>query len=115
MLVQVMLWRSGHHRVRGKRGGSLGIVLLVIVVGTLVARMRGYRLGGNAVVRCNQGHLFTTIWIPGASLKSIRLGWWRIQRCPVGHHWTIVRPVRDADLTPQELEFAAEHKDVRIP
>ena len=100
---------------RRKRRIVLASVVAFDVLGTIVARKRGYRIGGNTIVRCRQGHLFTTIWFPGASLKSVRLGWWRIQRCPVGHHWTIVRPVRDADLTPQELEFAAEHKDVRIP
>ena len=44
----------------------------------------GYRFGTRTVVRCRQGHLFTTVWIPGASLKSLRLGWWRWQYCPVG-------------------------------
>jgi hypothetical protein len=115
MLIQILLWRSGHHRVRGKRGGSLGVAALLLAIGTIVARIRGYGIGGNTVVRCNRGHLFTTIWIPGASLKAVRLGWWRIQRCPVGRHWAIVSPVRDADLAPEELEFAAEHKDVRVP
>jgi len=35
-------------------------------------------------VRCSAGHLFTTIWIPLASLKSVRLGDRRYQRCPAG-------------------------------
>jgi hypothetical protein len=39
---------------------------------------------------------------PGASLKSVRLGWWRFQRFPVGRHWTLVTPVRDSDLTADE-------------
>lgn len=67
------------------------------------------------VVRCRQGHLFTTIWIPGASLKSVRLGWYRFQRCPVGGHWSLVRPVREADLDDDERRSAAEHRDLRIP
>ena len=62
-------------------------------------RVKGYSLGWNTIVRCKQGHLFTTIWIPGASVKSLRLGSSRFQRCPVGKHWTRVRPVKDADLT----------------
>jgi hypothetical protein len=53
--------------------------------------------------------------VPGASLKSIRLGVSRIQYCPVGRHWTLVTPVREADLTEQERERAAEHHDIRIP
>ena len=88
----------------------------VLVVGTLVARRRGYSgLGGNTVVRCRAGHLFTTIWIPGVSLKSVRLGWWRLQRCPVGNHWTLVSPVKVTDLTEEEKRIAAERRDVRIP
>ena len=44
----------------------LGTVVVGHVVGTIVARRRGYSgLGGNTVVRCRQGHLFTTIWVPG--------------------------------------------------
>jgi len=27
--------------------------------------LRGYPIGGRLVVRCRQGHLFTTLWIPG--------------------------------------------------
>ena len=61
-----------------------------------------------------RGHLFTTIWIPGA-LKAVRLGWWRFQRCPVGGHWSLVAPVREADLTEDERRVARENRDVRIP
>lgn len=67
------------------------------------------------MVRCRQGHLFTTIWIPGASLKSIRLGWARLQHCPVGKHWTLVTPVKDATLTDEERQIAGQYRDVRIP
>jgi hypothetical protein len=88
---------------------------LLNVLGTIVARLRGYRVGGNVVVRCRQGHLFTTIWIPGGSLKAVRLGWWRIQRCPVGKHWSIVVPVREADLTPRQKRAAGKRRDIRIP
>jgi hypothetical protein len=91
------------------------VVLAVLVGGTVVGRSRGYKVGGAVVVRCLNGHLFTTIWIPGASLKAIRLGWWRLQRCPVGDHVTLVTPVRDSDLTDAQRRFAAEHSDSRIP
>jgi hypothetical protein len=93
----------------------LGFAAGVLVGGTLVARRRGYRVGGNTVVRCRDGHLFTTLWIPGASLKAIRLGWYRFQRCPVGNHWSLVRPVRDVDLTDEEREAAERVHDVRLP
>jgi hypothetical protein len=84
-------------------------------VATRIARRGGYTLGGNVVVRCRQGHLFTTIWVPGASIKSVKLGWWRLQRCPVGKHWTLVSPVKDADLTDEERRFAAAHHDLWLP
>jgi hypothetical protein len=94
----------------------LAVVVVALVGGTLAARRRGYSgLGGDTIVRCSRGHLFTTIWIPGGSLKAIRLGWARLQRCPVGSHWTLVTPVKDSDLTDEERRFAAEHRDVRIP
>ena len=80
-----------------------------------MARSRGYRVGGRTVVRCRDGHLFTTLWIPGVSVKALRLGWWRVQRCPVGKHWSVVRPVREADLTPSELRAAHAHADGRLP
>jgi hypothetical protein len=57
--------------------------------------------------------LFTTIWVPGASFKSIRLGWMRVQYCPVGRHWSFVVPVRTEDLT--ERAEADANRDVRIP
>jgi hypothetical protein len=66
-------------------------------------------------VRCASGHLFTTIWVPGVSLKSLRLGPRRYQRCPVGRHWTWVRPVRESSLSAEGLQAAHDHHDIRIP
>ncbi len=93
----------------------LTFVLAALGGATLVARRLGYSLGGNVVVRCRQGHLFTTIWVPGASLKAVRLGWWRLQRCPVGRHWSLVRPVRAGDLSEEERAQAAQVHDLRVP
>jgi ATP-dependent Clp protease ATP-binding subunit ClpA len=90
-------------------------VAVILAGGTAIARRRGYLIGRNLVVRCRQGHLFTTIWLPGASLKSIRLGWARIQRCPVGKHWTVVTPVREDDLSDDERQNARATRDIRIP
>lgn len=78
-------------------------------------RLRGYRIGGNVVVRCRQGHLFTTIWLPGASLKSLKLGLWRYQWCPVGHRLSLVTPVRESDLSEEEKRIARQTTDIRIP
>jgi hypothetical protein len=100
---------------RKRNLAGLAAVLVAYAVGTAVATRRGYSFGRNAVVRCQRGHLFTTVWIPGASVKSLRLGPWRIQWCPVGRHVALVHPVKAADLTNAEREFAAEHHDVLVP
>ena len=81
----------------------------------LAMKLRGYPIAGNLVVRCRNGHLFTTIWLPGVSVKSIRLGWLRLQWCPVGRHFSIVTPVRPAELTDAEREAARDRKDLRLP
>jgi hypothetical protein len=101
-------------RSRNKRK-IVAVVTLLYVIGTIVARKRGYPMGGDVIVRCRKGHLFTTIWVPGISFKSLRLGWWRFQYCPIGRHWTLVVPVRDADLDAADRSRAHEHRDARIP
>jgi hypothetical protein len=102
-------------RTIGSRVAPPLVVVGVLVAATLVARRLGYKVGGNVVVRCRKGHLFTTLWIPGVKLKAVDLGVARVQRCPVGRHWSLVVPVRDADLTDEERQFARAHHDVRIP
>jgi hypothetical protein len=116
------VWRatpfeSGEKAESPLRKGAIrtGVIAGALLAGTLIARAAGYRMGPHTVVRCRAGHLFTTIWVPGASLKALRLGWWRLQRCPVGHHWSLVAPVRESDLTDEERRSAAVHHDVRIP
>ncbi|MGH9066961.1 MAG: hypothetical protein ACRD0J_05675 [Acidimicrobiales bacterium] len=88
---------------------------LVGVEAVVVGLRRGSMLGTATIVRCRAGHLSTTTWIPGASVKALRLGWWRFQRCPVGQHWALVTPARVADLTAEEKELAARHRDTRLP
>lgn len=90
-------------------------IVAAYAVGTVVARRQGYSFGLNVPVRCRQGHIFTTTWIPGASVKSLRLGLWRVQWCPVGRHVDLVRLVKESDLSPAEREFAAGHHDVPVP
>jgi hypothetical protein len=98
-----------------RRRRTAFIVLAVIVAESVAMRLRGYRIGANVVVRCREGHLFTTIWVPGASFKALRLGWWRFQRCPVGKHWALVTPVKESELTEDERRIAHETRDIRIP
>jgi hypothetical protein len=91
------------------------LVVVALFVGeTVVARRLGYKLGRNTVVRCRQGHLFTTIWIPGASIKSLRLGWVRLQRCPVGSQWALVTPVKESSPTDEQRRTAAQHRDLCV-
>lgn len=76
---------------------------------------RGYPIGGNLIVRCRRGHVFTTLWIPGASIKALRFGWWRFQRCPVGRHWSLVTPVKAPELSDEETRLARTRRDIRLP
>ena len=98
-----------------RRWLTVAAVLGTIAAETAFMRRRGYSVGLHTVVRCRKDHLFTTIWIPGASLKSIRLGIVRFQYCPVGRHFTSVRPVKDAELTEEIRVAAALYHDVSIP
>lgn len=85
------------------------------VEAAVVIRRRGAVFALDTVVRCREGHLFTTLWVPGVSLKALRLGWWRFQRCPVGRHWSLVTPVDTATLTDEERALAARRRDLRVP
>jgi hypothetical protein len=66
-------------------------------------------------VRCKDGHLFTTIWVPAASIKAARLVNRRFQHCPVGHHWTTVVPLDRETANPADIARAAAVHDIRIP
>ncbi len=45
----------------------------VLAEAVVVARRRGFLVGADTVVRCRSGHLFTSLWIPGGSLKALRV------------------------------------------
>ncbi|HUY72728.1 MAG TPA: hypothetical protein VMV08_10825 [Gaiellaceae bacterium] len=107
--------RAGRRATSVSRRRRLLIVVAALLLEPISMKLRGYPIGGNLVVRCRKGHLYTTIWVPGASLKSLRMGWWRFQRCPVGQHWSIATPVKESELTEEERQLAHENTDVRIP
>ena len=100
---------------RNRRLSVTAVFVAGYVAATIAAKRRGYSFGRNTVVRCRQGHLYTTFWIPGGSLKALRLGPWRVQWCPAGRHVDLVHPVKDADLNGAEREFATSHHDVLVP
>ena len=75
-----------------KRKRGLAIAAVLTLAEAIGLWRRIGRPGGNIVVRCRAGHLYTTLWIPGISVKALRFGWWRFQRCPVGHHFSLVTP-----------------------
>jgi hypothetical protein len=100
---------------RKRRRRNIVAGVLSVLVEMSGVWLRAGRPGGNLLVRCRSGHVYSTLWIPGVSLKALRLGWWRLQRCPVGEHWSIVTPVKESDLTERERRTAREHRDIRIP
>jgi hypothetical protein len=51
----------------------------------------------------------------GSVPEAVRFGWWRLQCCPVGKHWSIVTPVKETELSEEEKLAASEHKDIRLP
>jgi hypothetical protein len=51
----------------------------------------------------------------GASVKAVRLGYKRYQRCPVCKRWRIVVPVPDDELTDEDRRVAGEHHDTTLP
>jgi hypothetical protein len=91
------------------------LLVAALLAEPVAMKLRGYPLGGRIVVRCRKGHLFTTIWIPGASVKSLRFAWWRLQRCPVGRHWSVVTPVKEAELGRRERRTARRRRDIALP
>jgi hypothetical protein len=108
--------RHGRPRRRPRSWTRRLLGLAISVLPEVIAlRWRGYPPAGNVVVRCREGHLFTTIWVPGVSVKALRLGPWRVQRCPVGSHWSVVTPVRRSELTDEQNRAAAGTRDIRVP
>lgn len=98
------------------RNKSLAFAGAVTAVEAVLLRRRtGSLVGLKTIVRCQSGHLFTTTWVPGASVKALRLGPWRVQRCPVGRHWSLVRPVEPAKLSDAERADARSVRDTLLP
>lgn len=100
---------------------ALSVLILwvfIVIIGFIAfvksMKRRGMTFGKNVVVRCSSGHMYTTIWIPGVSLKAVRWGSRRIQFCPEGKHWAMTRQVFGAELNPEVIQQAQQVHDVRI-
>ena len=90
---------------------ALPIIVAVIIVKVIVSKVSGRPgLVGKIKVRCSKGHVFTTTWSPLGSFTAIRLGDARLQRCPVGNHWALVRPVQDGDTTGEDQHLPARDR-----
>jgi hypothetical protein len=68
-----------------------------------------------AIVRCSQGGLFESKWIPLISVKAVRLGRRRWQRCPVHRRWEMVQRVDEQTLSDQDRAEAARYPAGRLP
>lgn len=98
-----------------RRRVIFGAVLGGYAAGTVWAVRNGYSFGRDVTVRCRAGHVFRTIWIPGVSVKSVRLGMWRVQWCPPGRHISLVRLLKPADVTAEMRRVAALARDIPVP
>lgn len=110
--------QDGAEQRRDRRARRLRVLLIAAAAFAREAiglRALGWGIGGRVIVRCGQGHMFTTIWIPAASVKSLRFGMHRFQRCPVGRHWTMVTPVRLSELSDDERRAAEANRDIALP
>ena len=90
-------------------------VAFLLLAGFAAAGLLGALERFERPVRCREGHLFTTIWVPFASLKALRLGRKRLQYCPVGHHWTTVTRLDQGSARRKELAKARAVRDLRLP
>ena len=77
--------------------------------------MRRPRLGYEAAVAAASTAALRPLLACFLCPFMLRLGLWRAQWCPIGRHFALVRLIKEADLSPAELEFAAEHHDIPIP
>jgi hypothetical protein len=67
------------------------------------------------IVRCSQGHVYSSIWIPWASLKAVRLGRRRLQWGPVGGHFAMTQRVDPETLAADDRAAAESVRDAPLP
>ncbi|WP_034087224.1 hypothetical protein [Streptacidiphilus albus] len=67
------------------------------------------------VMRCKDGHLFETPFLPMVSLKAVKLPRGRYQRCPVDGRWGICDLQFTAELSEDERDEAHRNRTSRLP
>ena len=67
------------------------------------------------VMRCPDGHLFETPFLPMMSLKAIRTPRGRIMRCPVDGRRGLVELMFTAELTPAQRDEARRNRTSPLP
>ncbi len=95
MIKAVSFFASGLH---APLEVAIPIIIIVVIAKIVYSNVNGRpAVSGKVEVRCNKGHTFKTNWSSLGSLSSIRLGGAKFQRCPVGNHWSLVKPVNNPD------------------
>jgi hypothetical protein len=56
-------------RLSDRRRIAVAVGCAAVAAEEVALRVQSGRVAGRVVVRCRAGHLFTTIWIPGVSIK----------------------------------------------
>jgi hypothetical protein len=78
---------------------AIPIIIVVIIAKIVYSKANGRpAVVGKLEVRCGKGHTFKTSWSSLGSFTAIRLGGSRFQHCPVGNHWSLVKPVSSSTL-----------------
>ncbi|WP_051939476.1 hypothetical protein [Phaeacidiphilus oryzae] len=67
------------------------------------------------VMRCPDGHLFETPFLPMVSLKAVRTPGGRYQRCPVDGRWRLMDLQITSELSPEQRAEARRHRTTPIP
>jgi len=80
---------------RDQIAALLLLLALLALVAVITRRLAGAitQQSTNVLVRCREGHTFTTRWLPYATVTAMRLRA-RYDYCPVGRHWSLITQVQ---------------------
>jgi hypothetical protein len=66
------------------------------------------------IVRCSQGAYYESLWVPLISFKSIRLGSYRLQKCPVHGKWELATIVPEDEISEKVRKEASKYPAKRL-